>query len=1624
MLRLLRSGGSAGRASACAAVAAAVVLGGATSAVASGGTVWNGSGPGTTTVVGDGSSGPAVFSYNLDLGHSSGASGTWTFSTTSDFTGQVKLPWHWAGLHAWFHVTAQLVAFVTHSGGGTDSTTLVNAGPADCCTTPSNGFDYSGTTTLAVSTGDTYGFTISGSNFDFNSFLRGTLTVGPFLNATATTDVPTGTTISASASLTATSPGAQGSVTFSAYSDSACTTLVHTTTVVVNGDGSYLDPGFVPASAGTYYWTIAYSGDASTHTLGALASCGAATSIVMPVANNSWTRALPITLDSNGDGGATGTIDLSGQARWWKVPITPGGNVAVDLSNLPANYDLAVFSDIGQAYDTVTGGTKDLQKVSAEFGTNAFSPSVFSPSVFSPSVFSPSVFSPSVFSPSVFSPSVFSPSVFSPSVFSPSVFSPSVFSPSVFSPSVFSPSVFSPEPAAYEGAQIRSLLGISANDGTAGEHVFVDTWNNTGFFYIRVNGRNGTYSPAQPFSLHVHVASGTCGGVVPSNAALLQSPPPSSGLQTVILTDYSRMPAGGDLAAMESKVSAFAARVDGAVIDLGASPRVSALNTQADATPDCPYAKNLVAGAIKDAVGAYRSANPGLKYVVIVGSDHVIPFFRYPDTAGLGPESNYVPPVLDNSASQASLQSNDVLSQDAYGSNTVLDVKGVELPIPDLPVGRLVEAPAEISNMLDAYMSLPNGVVPSPHSSLVTGYDFMASGAQSVENDLAAGLGSGATNDTLITRQGVAPSDTGAPPDHSWTADQLRAALLGSRHDLIYFGGHFSANNTLAADYSTTMNSTELASSSVDLTNAIVFSAGCHSGYSIVGGDAVPGVTQPLDWTKAFAEKGATLIAGTGYQYGDTDFLAYSQRLYADFARELRVGNGPVAVGSALVAAKAQYLADASSLGGIDLKSLAESTLYGLPMLSVDLPAGRIAQPTTTSIVDSTSPFTTAPGSVLGLSYFDHTFAPNLTTQTRQLVDQNGSSSGQPVATWLTGPNGVETAPGAPTLPLDIEDVTAGGVVLRGVGFRGGNYADTSGVTPLTGAPVTELNGVHSPFVSSAFFPSRLFTVNYFGGLTGTGGTELMLTPAQYASDAPGSATDVQRAYSNISLRLFYSGNTSTYGGNTPSLAAPPTISRVDAAVSGGSVTFSAHVVGDPSAGIQQVWVTYAGVHPGMWESLDLTQSSTDSTLWTRTLDGLSPAQLDALRFVVQAVNGVGLVSLDDDQGELYRPGAIAPALQTASGTRTASAIAVAASSSGDYGTSTNVSATLTSGGAPVAGEQVLFSLGGATATGLTDANGVATAHLGLVAVPGPYTVTAAFDGDPAYLASSASAPFAIEKLPSALTIGGGGFVVPGTGSAVSATLVSAGVGLAQRTVAFVLTPLGGGLQVVQTRTTDLFGNAALGVVSPLAAGAYSVQAFFGPGGPLGLPADPVYAASSSGTTQITVFAPTAAGLKSLVESLGLSGGLGNDLSKTAANAAGKFARGQQKEGCDKLNAFARRILDVLGGDAGGLTTAQASLLVTLDLAAETEYGCSVPGPGLQAAEQAVVNLVSAILAANPVSHDFRSAAVDLGKTALSGGKDVCKKVASLQAKVAGLPPGQSATIGAALTVVRLDLGC
>ena len=424
--------------------------------------------------------------------------------------------------------------------------------------------------------------------------------------------------------------------------------------------------------------------------------------------------------------------------------------------------------------------------------------------------------------------------------------------------------------------------------------------------------------------------------------------------------------------------------------------------------------------------------------------------------------------------------------------------------------------------------------------------------------------------------------------------------------------------------------------------------------------------------------------------------------MYLEFSKQLLVGSGPVALGKALIAAKQIYLANTPEMRGIHEKAVLEATLFGLPMLSINMPAGRVTPLPDPSIVAATTPFTANPGQTLGLAYADVSVAPGLTAQPVSLKDPTTGLSSPSL--YETGKNGVVSRPYEPILPLDIRNATVAGTVLRGVGFRGGAYADTLNVLPLTGAVTTEVRAVHAPFFSDYFYPVRFWNINYFGALTGAGGgqTQLMLEPAQYISTVPGSITGTLRTYNNLNFRLYYSANTTTFAnsGNTPALSAAPTISTVTSSVTNGTINFQERIIGDPAAGIQQVWVTYtalSGPLYGTWQSLDLVQNPKDSTLWEGSLP-LGATNQEDFRYVVQAVNGVGLVNIATNLGSYYIPG-----FETSVPTTPTSLALTVPAASGVYGGQATFSASLTSNGAPLAQKRVAIGVGPLTRQAVTD---------------------------------------------------------------------------------------------------------------------------------------------------------------------------------------------------------------------------------------------------------------------------------------------------------------------------------
>ncbi len=953
----------------------------------------------------------------------------------------------------------------------------------------------------------------------------------------------------------------------------------------------------------------------------------------------------------------------------------------------------------------------------------------------------------------------------------------------------------------------------------------MNTWQNAGDFYIRVRGRGEAHDAAHPFNLNLIIQSNVCHGV--TDALPETSLEATAGdYKTVILAVFGRMT--GATQTLQSKLATLAARpeVAGVVVDVGQDARVAAANAQADAHPTCPYAKNLVAEAVKAVSDRYWDKNP-LAYIVIVGNDDVIPFFRHPDQAMLANESGYVPPVRDNTASQASLKLGYVLSQDRYAARVNLSQKGHSLPVPELGIGRLVETPADMMRVIDAYLSA-DGVV-SPASALVTGYDFLEDVAREVQQELEKGIGASA--DTLILTATISPQDPRA-----WTAEDLRALVVHNRYDIAFLAGHFSANRALAADYSTRFLSTEVVSSPVDMTNAIFYSVGCHSGYNIVDAHDVPGVTLEPDWAQAFARKGATLIAGTGYQYGDTDFIEYSERLYRDFTRLLGQGNSPMPLGQALTDAKHKYMVGTANWRGIHTKSVMQATLFGLPMLRVDLAQRSAAkQPLATADVtqiDAVTPFTTNPGLTLDLAYADLTVTPPLTRHTVNLKTIDGGTAQEVAAGYFAGPDGVVANPLEPALPLAIYEVGVEDMAMRGVGFRGGAYSDHEDVLALTGAPATEIRGVHGLFPTSAFYPIRPWQVNYFQALRqNASSAHLMLTPAQYWFELDESGGDAMgkggfRQFHEMDFRFYYSNNTASYNGHVPALAAPPTLSQIEAMGKGDVVTFTARAYGDPAAGIQEVWATYSaisGTLAGQWQALDLVQDDEESTLWHGVLtldDGTSP---EALRYIVQAVNGVGLVSMDTNLGQYHSLATIeseTPGPPPEPPQSTLLNLAVS-SSQAPYGARITVTAQLMTTGtnitpAPAAGQQIAFGLGSQRRYARTDANGLATVRMALLTSPGEYEMRAAFPGNSKFEAASTARPFAITRQATTIMLEPDSMAAVlslslGAGDTLTATLTNANGGpLAESTLLFIAQ---GATRIHEAAlTTDYLGRATIDV--------------------------------------------------------------------------------------------------------------------------------------------------------------------------------------------------------------------
>ena len=367
-------------------------------------------------------------------------------------------------------------------------------------------------------------------------------------------------------------------------------------------------------------------------------------------------------------------------------------------------------------------------------------------------------------------------------------------------------------------------------------------------------------------------------------------------------------------------------------------------------------------------------------------------------------------------------------------------------------------------------MASPDGRL-AASTALTTGYDFMSDGATSIDAALPTPT---AAKQTLIS--------------DNWSGSDLTERLFGagSSAEVQSLNAHFdhhqllpTAGNAGGADALVT--TADLAANQGRMAGRLVFSMGCHSGLSVPDGyltgsatttdemvdpAPLPGETPAqtraraarLDWAEAFANDGAVYIGNTGYGYGDTSAVAFSEHLMVRLASLL---DGSVTAGQALSYAKQAYFGSLAAYSDYDQKVLMEATFYGLPFWGVG--TSTPLPPTPGGVSTSIDPESGVPASPVSV----HPAFTAATTPSGEVLTADGGAptvlEGQPIVARTT----VDATPSDPSLELH-------GFVITDL-----ESSDTSGVRTAFGRPVIDLstNEPADP-VDGASFPSLLQTTS------------------------------------------------------------------------------------------------------------------------------------------------------------------------------------------------------------------------------------------------------------------------------------------------------------------------------------------------------------------------------------------------------------------------------------------------------------------------------------------------------------------------------------------------------------------
>ncbi len=343
---------------------------------------------------------------------------------------------------------------------------------------------------------------------------------------------------------------------------------------------------------------------------------------------------------------------------------------------------------------------------------------------------------------------------------------------------------------------------------------------------------------------------------------------------------------------------------------------------------------NLVATAIKTILGNRREhvRNEAVKYVILVGSDRVIPHRRVPDISRPSHrESSLGTQLLDPAHPvDVAIREDYILVDDYYAdaSPKMYQIMDREFYLPDFEIGRLTETPQEMGAQVDSYLAHDGKIYFD--RAFVAGSDVFSDGADRAKSILEADWG----EVQRLPEEGV---------DSVEIADGLNqgnaVSVLGLHGDRssIYRNGGESALTSKALDESV---------DSEKVRGSVVVNFGSHGGLNVDGKDDA----EDKDLVQVFASKGVGAYVGTTARAGASNSsIAFTEDLTSRFVHALVSGKESATVGEAVREAKREYFINEhngiihSNLSddeirnniGEDEKAVSCMTLYGLPMYTV-----------------------------------------------------------------------------------------------------------------------------------------------------------------------------------------------------------------------------------------------------------------------------------------------------------------------------------------------------------------------------------------------------------------------------------------------------------------------------------------------------------------------------------------------------------------------------------------------------------------------------------------------------------------------------------------------------------------